>query len=164
MARGLDQLVCDSHTMACLHSCMCLQLELDAINRIVTIKKEDVMGKVGQPNVAGRGGAGYGFTPGGPRSQGGYGFVPGGVPRTPAHVTATPMHPSMGGSTPMHPSMGGGRVSLLAGLRYCCALGADRCLGDPPPQTHPHPPTVGRRFVLQILIMRLISGNMPCMH
>jgi hypothetical protein len=92
---------------------MCVQLELDAINRIVTIKKEDVMGKVGQPNMTGRGGGGYGFTPGGPRPQGGYGFVPGGVPRTPAHVTATPMHPSMGGSTPMHPSMAGGRVSSV---------------------------------------------------
>jgi hypothetical protein len=99
-----------SNIWMCL--CIYLQLELDAINRIVTIKKEDVLGKVGQPNMAGRGGAGYGFTPGGPRPQGGYGFVPGGVPRTPAHVTATPMHPSMGGSTPMHPSMGGGRVSL----------------------------------------------------
>ena len=68
--------------------------------------------------------------------------VPGGVPRTPAYVRSTPVRPSMGGSTLMHPSMGGGRVSLLAGLRYCCALGADRCLGDPPPPkpTPTHPP------------------------
>lgn len=99
--------VCLTHVPVCAclraRACgVCVQLELDAINRIVTVKKEDVLGKAGQPALAGRGG--YGFNPNAPRPPGGYGFVPGGVPRTPAHVMATPMHPSMGGSTPIHPS------------------------------------------------------------
>ena len=91
----------------CVRFC-CLQLELDAINRIVTVKKEDVLGKTGVPAMAGRG---YGYNPGArPAAGAGYGYTPSGVPRTPAHVMATPMHPSMGGSTPVHPS----RVSVGA--------------------------------------------------
>lgn len=81
-------------------------MELDAINRIVTVKKEDVLGKQGVPRMA-TGPGGYGYNPN-VRPSGGYGFVPGAAPRTPAHVMATPMHPSMGGSTPVHPS----RVSV----------------------------------------------------
>jgi transcription elongation factor SPT5 len=67
-----------------------LQLELDAINKIVTVKRGDVLGapgRGGMPAAAGRGG----FMPGrGP--MGGFGgFNPaaaaaGGPPRTPAHV------------------------------------------------------------------------------
>lgn len=88
-----------------------LQLELDAINKIVTVKRQDVLGTPGRGGgmmAAGRGG----FVPGrGP--MGGFGgFNPaaaaaGGVPRTPAHAMQTPLHPSMGGATPLHPSMGG---------------------------------------------------------
>lgn len=99
-----------------------LQLELDAINRIVTVKKEDVLGRAGVPAPPTRG---YGFNPS--AGRGGYGFVPGGaVPRTPAHGGATPMHPSMGGSTPVHPSRVSGtahRACFPAGFRlqveYC---------------------------------------------
>lgn len=67
-----------------------LQLELDAINKIVTVKRQDVLGTPGRGGgmmAAGRGG----FVPGrGP--MGGFGgFNPaaaaaGGVPRTPAHA------------------------------------------------------------------------------
>jgi hypothetical protein len=95
-----------------------VQLELDAINRIVTVKKEDVLGKQNPSVMPVRGS--FGFNPN-VRPSGGYGFTPGGagVPRTPAHVTATPMHPSMGGSTPVHPS----RVSQrCAGLPSLCLL------------------------------------------
>jgi hypothetical protein len=78
----------------------------------VTVKKEDVLGKQGVPRMA-AGPGGYGYNPN-VRPSGGYGFVPGAAPRTPAHVMATPMHPSMGGSTPVHPS----RVSV-----GCCRWG-----------------------------------------
>jgi hypothetical protein len=93
-----------------------MQLELDAINRIVTVKKEDVLGKQGQVMPA-RGG--YGYNPNA-RPAGGFGYMPGaaGVPRTPALVTATPMHPSQGGSTPLHPSQ---RVSMYAVWPCCVA-------------------------------------------
>lgn len=55
---------------------------------------------------------GYGFNPNARPTGTGYGFVPaGGVPRTPAHVMQTPMHPSMGGgATPVHPSRVSGCV------------------------------------------------------
>ncbi|KAF6250948.1 hypothetical protein COO60DRAFT_707446 [Scenedesmus sp. NREL 46B-D3] len=84
-----------------------LQLELDAINKIVTIKRGDVLGTPGQPGMAG---GGRGFVPGRGPMGGVAGFNPnfvGGPPRTPAHAMQTPMHPSMGGATPLHPSMGG---------------------------------------------------------
>jgi transcription elongation factor SPT5 len=63
-----------------------LQLELDAINKIVTVKREHVLGTPGAP-----GGRGGGFVPGRRGPMGGFatGFVPGaaaGPPRTPAHA------------------------------------------------------------------------------
>jgi hypothetical protein len=67
-----------------------LQLELDAINKIVTVKRQDVLGTPGRgPGMAaaGRGG----FMPGRGPLGGFGGFNPaaaaaGGPPRTPAHV------------------------------------------------------------------------------
>ncbi|KAF8065846.1 SPT5 [Scenedesmus sp. PABB004] len=86
-----------------------LQLELDAVNKIVTVKKEHVLGLPGQaPGALGGapGGGLGGFVPGARPPGGAYGFVPAaGPPRTPAHAMQTPLHPSMGGATPLHPGM-----------------------------------------------------------
>jgi transcription elongation factor SPT5 len=73
-----------------------LQLELDAINKIVTVKREHVLGNPMAP-----GGRAGGFVPGG-RPMGGFaqGFNPaaaaaGGPPRTPAHaMQVRPSHPA----------------------------------------------------------------------
>jgi hypothetical protein len=98
-----------------------LQLELDAINRIVTIRKEDALGRPGQPGAAA---AGTGYVPGRLPPPSSYGLAqPVGPPRTPAHVMQTPMHPSMGGATPLHPS----RVRVwwrVAPACVCCCVGS----------------------------------------
>ncbi|KAI8472989.1 MAG: hypothetical protein J3K34DRAFT_519351 [Monoraphidium minutum] len=86
-----------------------VRLELDAINRIVTVERRYVM-----PGMQQASGAGRGFVPGGvgrgyPGPGMGRGFAgpsgeppaPGAVPRTPMHPMQTPLHPSM---TPRHPS------------------------------------------------------------
>ncbi|GBF99267.1 hypothetical protein Rsub_11792 [Raphidocelis subcapitata] len=84
-----------------------VRLELDAINRIVTVERKYVQGsQVG--GAMGRGFAPPGVGRGYPGPGMGRGFAPGelpapgAVPRTPAHPAQTPLHPSM---TPRHPSM-----------------------------------------------------------
>ena len=73
-----------------------VQLELDAINRIVTVKKTDVrFPGEGGPGRGGYGGfqPGRGYQPSG--FQPGRGYQPGGYPnQTPLHPSATPRHPS----------------------------------------------------------------------
>jgi transcription elongation factor len=73
-----------------------VQLELDAINRIVTVKKTDVrFPGEGGPGRGGFGGfqPGRGYQPAG--FQPGRGYQPGGYPnQTPLHPSATPRHPS----------------------------------------------------------------------
>lgn len=88
-----------------------VRLELDAINRIVTVPKDHVQNPLAMPGGAGRGGFGRGYA--GPPGQGGY--TPGGAGRGyqgPAGGYAggymppqTPSHPSQAPKTPAHPSM-----------------------------------------------------------